>query len=120
MREKELIPKLKYGLSKKKLNLIYELEKVDKRFEVVKENNPFQFLLKFQDETSLKNRINLKNKMILELNYLPGYVTIYQPFAPGEKGELVLTRFKYKEMKNIKQFINEIDKIINKIELFYI
>lgn len=109
-----------YELNKKKLTLIYELGKIDKRFEVVKEDNPFQFLLKFQDKNSLKNRINLKNNMILELNYLPSYVTIYQPFVPGEKGELVLTRFKYKEMKNIKQFINEIDKIINKIELFYI
>lgn len=116
MKEREKL----YGLSKKKLNLIYELERIDKRFEVVKENSPFQFLLKFQDETSLKNRINLQNNMILELKYLPSYITIYQPFAPGEKGELVLTRFKYKEMKNIKQFINEIDKIINKIELFYI
>lgn len=110
----------RYGLSKKKLKLINELGKIDKRFELVKENNPFKFLLKFQDEASLKNRIKLKNDMILELNYLPNYITIYQPFIPGGKGELVLTRVKYKEIKDTKQFINKIDKIINKIELFYI
>lgn len=109
-----------YGINKKRLKVISELEKIDKRFEVLKEVNPLQHMLSFQDKVYFKNRIILRNNMILEVVYHTYYMTIYQPFIPGEKRKLVLKYIKYKEINQTVEVVREIDNIIREIEVFYI
>ena len=109
-----------YKVGKKRLKVISELEKIDKRFEVLKEVNPLQFMLSFQDKVYFKNRIVLRNNMILEVVYHTYYMTIYQPFIPGERRKLVLKHIKYKEINQTIEVVREINKIIEEIEGFYI
>lgn len=109
-----------YKVGKKRLKVISELEKIDKRFEVLKEVNPLQYMLSFQDKVYFKNRIVLRNNMILEVVYHTYYMTVYQPFIPGEKRKLVLKHIKYKEINQTVEVVREIDNIIREIEAFYI
>lgn len=103
---------------KKRTRVIISLEKLSKKFRIIEEENPIQGLLYFQDKIYLKNRIELKNGMILEIVYHEWYISVYQPIEREQKRKLTLRKIYYH--KSIAKIKKEIEEIISEIESFYV
>lgn len=102
---------------KKRKNIMSQLEKIDERFKIIEEVNPLQFLLKFEDKIKYKSCIELKNGLILEILYNSSFVSVYEPIRANEKRKRVLKKINY---DNSKKIIEEIQKVIDSIDDYYV